>query len=145
MSVLILFVIKKKKEAVPLKETSKQCYSSFKKCSLHLLPFLIPKKICNWNTKHYFHPIFFFFPLNFSPLFLFPWAHPVRLQARKLFSGGVIRLGLNSPAGRPVCDWRRPVPSACHLLTCLTGWGQQPQTGSLDGVFYSWAKNKKNK
>lgn len=87
----------------------------------------------------------FFFLLIFFPLFLFPWAHPVRLQAWKLFSGGVIRLGLNSPAGRPVCDWRRPVPSACHLLTCLTGWGQQPQTGSLDGVFYSWAKNKKKR
>lgn len=85
--------------------------------------------------------------INFAYIyiyFFFPWAHPVRLKAWKLFSGGVIRLGLNSPAGRPVCGWRRPVPSACHFLTCLTGWGQQPQTGSLDGVFYSWAKNKKN-
>lgn len=93
------------------------------------------------ETKSIVSILFFFF--FFSPLFLFPWAHPVSLQAWKLFSGGVIRLGLNSPAGRPVCDWRRPVPSACHLLTCLTGWGQQPETGSLDSVFYSWAKNKK--
>lgn len=53
----------------------------------------------------------------------FPQVHPVKLKAWKLFSGGVIRLGLNSPAGRPVCDWRRPVPCACHFLTCLTGWG----------------------
>lgn len=69
----------------------------------------------------------------------FPQVHPVKLKAWKLFSGGVIRLGLNSPAGRPVYDWRRPVPCACHFLTCLTGWGQPPQIGSLDGVFYSWA------
>lgn len=69
----------------------------------------------------------------------FPQVHPVKLKAWKLFSGGVIRLGLNSPAGRPVYDWRRPVPCACHFLTCLTGWGQPLQIGSLDGVFYSWA------
>lgn len=70
-----------------------------------------------------------------------PAAHPVRLKAWKSFSAGVIRLGLNSPAGRAVYDCRRPVPCACHFLTLLTGWGQQPQTGSLDSFFCSWDKN----
>lgn len=28
-----------------------------------------------------------------------------------LFPGGVIRLGPKSPAGRPVCDWRRRSPA----------------------------------
>lgn len=57
-----------------------------------------------------------------------------------LFSGAAIRLRLKSPAGRPVYDWRLPVPSACHLLTCLTGQGELSQTHSLDAIFYSWSK-----
>lgn len=30
---------------------------------------------------------------------------------RRSLPGGVIRLGPKSPAGRPVCDWRRPSPA----------------------------------
>lgn len=55
-----------------------------------------------------------------QPSFLFQ-AHPDKpKETCTLFSSGVIRLGLKSPAGRLVYDWRRPVPSACHSLTCLT-------------------------
>lgn len=35
---------------------------------------------------------------------------------RRSLPGGVIRLGPKSPAGRPVCDWRRPSPAL------VTGW-----------------------
>lgn len=49
------------------------------------------------------------------PLLPSPERDRPRAERRSL-PGGVIRLGPKSPAGRPVCDWRRPSPAL------VTGW-----------------------